>query len=177
MTVQHSHFAALVPHEKQPTCLTKESKGHCSIQNPKNKQPNLFIYFWRLIAPPTAQGHLRALHFIKSYTSWIQYKTCTFYKRKTHKHNLKVSPFGIALVIQTTQRKQKTHKVSSLNRATPCQIKPPASTVAVNCWASCVALICPSTLSSDEPMDWLICVTANSGVMTAWRCLHDACTE
>ena len=28
----------------------------------------------------------------------IQYKTCTLYKRKTYKHNPKVSPFGIALV-------------------------------------------------------------------------------
>ena len=28
----------------------------------------------------------------------LQYKTCTFYKRKTYKLNLKVSPFGIAVI-------------------------------------------------------------------------------
>ena len=44
------------------------------------------------------QGHLRAFHLIKPYTSWIQYKTCTVHKRKTYKPNPKVSPFSIALV-------------------------------------------------------------------------------
>ena len=56
----------------------------------------LFIY-WRLISS-TAQGHLRAFHKFKSYISWIQFKTFSFYKHKTYKHNPKVCPFGIALV-------------------------------------------------------------------------------
>ena len=44
----------------------------------------LFIY-WRLTAQSTTQGPLRAFHSIKTYRSWIQYKTCTFYKGKTYK--------------------------------------------------------------------------------------------
>ena len=40
---------------------------------------------------------LHKSHNIKKHLTYI-YKTCTFYKRKTHKHNPKVSPFGIALV-------------------------------------------------------------------------------
>ena len=51
-----------------------------------------------LIAPWTAQGFslvqiLRKLDYLEN-----QHKTCTPYKYKTCKHNLKVSPFGIALV-------------------------------------------------------------------------------
>ena len=45
-----------------------------------------------------APQRLRAFHKFKSHTSWIQYKTCTFYKCQTYKHNLKVSPFGVGLV-------------------------------------------------------------------------------
>ena len=56
------------------------------------------IIDWRLIAPSTAPGHLRAFHKFKSRTSWVQYKTCTLHKRKPYKHNPKGSPFGIALV-------------------------------------------------------------------------------
>ena len=62
-----------------------------------SKNVLLFIY-WRLIAQSTGQGHLRAFHSIKSYTNWIWYKTCTFCKHNTDKHNPKVSPFGIALM-------------------------------------------------------------------------------
>ena len=66
---------------------------------------------WRRIAPSTAQGHLRAFHSIKSYTSWIQYKPCTFYKRKTYKHSPKGSPFAITLV----KIKNKTRRMSLTN--------------------------------------------------------------
>ena len=57
----------------------------------------VFIY-WRFIAPSTAQGHLTAFYWIKFdiyiYTSWMQCKICTFYKRKTYQHNPRVNAFG-----------------------------------------------------------------------------------
>ena len=62
------------------------------------KENYLLLIYWRFIAQSTAQGQLSAFHKFKSSTSWIQYKTCTLHKRKTCKHNPKVSPFGIALV-------------------------------------------------------------------------------
>ena len=59
----------------------------------------LFIYS-RLIYSPQSTGKawVRAFHKFNYRTSWIPCKTCTLHKRKTYKHNPKVSPFGIALV-------------------------------------------------------------------------------
>ena len=58
---------------------------------------SIIIFYWRLIAPPTTQGHLRAFHKFKSHTSWLEYNT-----KHAHyiniKHNLKVSPLSIAIV-------------------------------------------------------------------------------
>ena len=54
-------------------------------------------------SPVSPQGHPRAFQFhkFKSHTSRIQITIQNMhimYKRKTYKHNPKVSPFGIALV-------------------------------------------------------------------------------
>ena len=73
----------------------------CSVKQFSQGYRSGLIYwliYWRLLAQSTAQGHLRAFHKVKSATSWIQYKTCTLYNAKHNKHNLKVIPFGIALI-------------------------------------------------------------------------------
>ena len=70
-----------------------------NYRSPYHRARSVYVFiYWRLLAQSTTQGHLSAFHQIKSDTSWIQYKTCTLYKRKTYKHNPKVSPFGIAVV-------------------------------------------------------------------------------
>ena len=67
--------------------------GTCTLQT--YMIVNLFI---EDIAPSTAQGHLRDIYQIKSYTTFI---LC---KRKTYKHNPKVSPFGIAFIKKTANK-------------------------------------------------------------------------
>ena len=61
----------------------------------------LFIY-WRLIllAQLTAQGHLDQGFSLDQISLKLNTKQNMhiIYKRKTYKHNAKVSPFGIALV-------------------------------------------------------------------------------
>ena len=55
----------------------------------------LFMY-WRLIAQSTAQGHLRALHWFKSYRSWIQYNLFIIYlfiEGWSHSHKVTSSLF------------------------------------------------------------------------------------
>ena len=65
---------------------------------------SLFIYlfiYWRLIAQSTAQGRLRAFHYIKS-QKLNTMQNRKFYKRKTCKHNLKVNPFSTAVIKQNS---------------------------------------------------------------------------
>ena len=67
-----------------PACLSvKQGSPNSMWQRRSLELFYLFIY-WRLIAPPTAQGHLRAFCSIKADTGWIQYKTCAFNKWKTY---------------------------------------------------------------------------------------------
>ena len=49
----------------------------------------------------TAQGHLRAFHEIKSYTSWIQYKTCTLHKHVKHTNIIQKLVPSILLLYKT----------------------------------------------------------------------------
>ena len=89
----------------------------------KNKISYLFIEGLYVIAQSTAQGHLKAFHKIKSCTSWIQYKTYTLHKRKTYKHNLKVSPFSIALVKNGIIKFRDVGTIDSFGLAFQYQIK------------------------------------------------------
>ena len=74
--------------------------GQRSLQGESRCWFSYFIYLFIEGVCPSQPHRVTSGLFTRSNPAQvvIQYKTCTVYKRKTYKHNPKVSPFGIALV-------------------------------------------------------------------------------
>ena len=74
--LEKTTFGSISSGNAMPTCWGTWMK----LTRNLSKQFNYYYYILKAytIALSTAQGHLRAFHSIKSYISWIQYKTCTF---------------------------------------------------------------------------------------------------
>ena len=66
----------------------------------------LFIYLF-IEDPVNRTGSPQGFFTNSNLTEYIQYKTCTFFKRKTYKHNPKVSPFAIALVKKNGKEREE----------------------------------------------------------------------
>ena len=72
---------------------------------------DLFIYLFKAYSPINRTGPPQgfSLKTNQILHKLNIYKTCTFYKRKTYKHNPKVSPFDLALVKKKKKKKKKSH--------------------------------------------------------------------